>query len=349
MGIFNKKIVANAMALASVSLSALVAADYSQHSEINSFIAEMTSEHQFVEEDLRQLFTQVEKKQSILDAIARPAEKTLTWGEYRDIFIEERRINNGVKFWQKHAGTLARAEQELGVAPQVVVAILGVETRYGTYTGNYRVIDALSTLGFDYPPRSKFFRKELVNFMLLSREQQQNPLELTGSYAGAMGYGQFMPSSYRAYAVDFDADGFTDIWNNPVDAIGSVANYFKRHGWRAGQPVASRVKVSANFDQSVLTKKLSLTHSVTELESLGYTAVNPVDGELDALVMKHQGEAGTEFWMGFKNFEVITRYNRSQLYALAVYQLSEELRKRYDSASSSALTLDLTATQEMAK
>ncbi|GAB1255964.1 lytic murein transglycosylase B [Aurantivibrio plasticivorans] len=349
MGIFNKKIVANAMALASVSLSALVAADYSQHNEINSFIAEMTSEHQFVEEDLRQLFTQVEKKQSILDAIARPAEKTLTWGEYRDIFIEERRINNGVKFWQKHAGTLARAEQELGVAPQVVVAILGVETRYGTYTGNYRVIDALSTLGFDYPPRSKFFRKELVNFMLLSREQQQSPLELTGSYAGAMGYGQFMPSSYRAYAVDFDADGFTDIWNNPVDAIGSVANYFKRHGWRAGQPVASRVKVSAAFDQSALTKKLSLTHSVTELESLGYTAVNQVDGELDALVMKHQGEAGTEFWMGFKNFEVITRYNRSQLYALAVYQLSEELRKRYDSASSSALTLDLTATQEMTK
>lgn len=303
------------------------AADYSKHSEIESFIADMHAKHAFDQKELRELFTQVEKKQPILEAIARPAEKTLTWAEYQDIFIQDSRIEGGARFWQEHQADLQRAYETFGVAPEVIVAVLGVETRYGRHAGNYRVVDALSTLGFDYPPRASFFRKELEHFLLLAREQKQDPLTLTGSYAGAMGYGQFMPSSYRAYAVDFDGDDFVDIWQNSTDAIGSIANYLGRHGWQKDAAVVSRARIADGYDQNVITRGLKLNHTVAALKSAGLTPVESLAENEAAMAFKLEGKKGAEFWIGLKNFEVITRYNRSQMYAMAVYQLSEEIEQ----------------------
>ena len=222
---------------------AQAAGEYQGSPKVAEFIAEMTRDHGFASEQLTALFDQVERKQAILDAISRPAEKVKPWKDYRPIFITEARISKGVDFWNKHAEALARAEQEYGVPAEVIVSIIGVETFYGGNTGSWRVLDALSTLCFDYPPRAEFFCQQLREFLILAREQQIDPLTVKGSYAGAMGLPQFMPGSFRAYAVDFDGDGHIDIWTNPVDAIGSVASYFKRHGWVSGESVVSRAQV----------------------------------------------------------------------------------------------------------
>jgi membrane-bound lytic murein transglycosylase B len=212
----------------------------------------------------------------------------------------------------------------------MVVAIIGVETNYGRNMGSFQVIDALATLAFDYPPRSPFFRKELENYFLLTREQGKDPLQFKGSYAGAMGYGQFMPSSYRAYAVDFDGDGFIDIWNNTTDAIGSVANYFKRHGWQAGQPVAVRVRVADEFDSSSLNSINRPEASVAEWRKRGFAPIVSLDDAAQASALYLEGVHGDEYWLGLHNFYVITRYNRSHLYAMAAYQLSREIRTQME-------------------
>ena len=213
--------------------------NYATNPAASALIDELVEEQGFDRGELQQVFASAERQQTILEAIARPAEKTKPWHEYRNIFLTDKRERQGREFFAQHRATLARAEHETGVPAEIIVAIIGVETYYGRITGSYRVIDALSTLAFDYPRRSTFFTKELKNYLQLTHEQGFDPLAMKGSYAGAMGYGQFMPSSYRSYAVDFDDDGQIDIWNNPVDAIGSVANYFKRHGWRPGEPVVS--------------------------------------------------------------------------------------------------------------
>lgn len=306
---------------------------YESHPETTKLISEMVTEHQFVEADLLQLFKGAERKQSIIDAISRPAEKTLTWKEYRKIFIKDSRIEKGVSFWQANQETLQRAEDEYGVPIEIIVAIIGVETRYGENKGSYRVLDALSTLGFDYPPRATFFRKELKQFLLLSREQTQDPAVLKGSYAGAMGYGQFMPSSFRAYAVDFDGDEIADIWDNPVDAIGSVANYLGRHGWQRDKKVVVRAKVAPDYNAGLINKSLNANQTVGELKSGGFNPVDSYDDDTAAMAMKLNGENGAEFWMGLKNFSVITRYNRSRLYAMAVYQLADNIRKAKTNAN----------------
>ena len=308
------------------SSAPLMAKDYVHRQEVNLLIEEMIAEQQFSRAELLAWFADAKKKQSIIDAISRPAEKRLTWAEYRKIFVTDSRIEKGVTFWQQNADILQRAEAEFGVPAEVIVAIIGVETRYGRQKGNYRVIDALSTLAFDYPPRSKFFRKELKEFLLLSREQKQNPLELKGSYAGAMGYGQFIPSSYRAYAIDYNNDDFADIWNNTEDAIGSVANYFKVHGWKTGQPVVLRSRVNKQYNKELLNDSLKPKHTVDQLGQQGYIPVVNV-AEQSANIMRLEGNWGAEFWMGLNNFYVITRYNHSRLYAMAVWQLSQEIAK----------------------
>jgi len=328
-------LVRTVVAIVGAAMMSSVQADYSSHPKAKTFIDEMVSEHQFDRSELMQLFKQVEKKQSILDAIARPAEKTLTWKEYRNIFLTDSRISKGVKFWLDNHEALTRMESELGVPAQIAVAIIGVETRYGGNMGSYRVMDALSTLGFDYPPRSKFFTKELREFLLLSREQKQEPLNLKGSYAGAMGFGQFMPSSYRAYAKDFDGDGFTDIWGNTTDAIGSVGNYFVRHGWTKGDPVVSRARVSKGFNDEWLNVSLKPKHTLSELKRAGFSSVDDLrsmDDDSAASAIKLNGALGAEFWLGLNNFYVITRYNHSRLYAMAVYQLSNEIQQAMDHA-----------------
>lgn len=314
-------------AVMAVVLNSSARADYSQRADVRDYLDRLVAEHGFVAEELAALFTRAERKQSILDAIARPAERTLAWHEYRDIFIQEARIAQGLEFWNEHEAVLAEAERRFGVPPEYVVAILGVETRYGRITGRYRVLDALTTLAFDYPPRADFFRGELTEFLLLAREEGRDPLELTGSYAGAMGYGQFIPSSYRAYAVDFDGDGLRDIWTNPTDAVGSIANYFRRHGWRPGEEVALRVEVDGAAADAVANESLELTYTVAELGRLG-VAVDGLPADEPAALFRMEGADGAEYWLGLNNFHVITRYNRSRLYALAVHQLGQIIKSR---------------------
>ncbi|MBX3708025.1 MAG: lytic murein transglycosylase B [Pseudomonadales bacterium] len=316
-------------ALCGVALLAATTAqaDYLVRQEVRDYMAELAAEHGFGLDELETLLGRAERKQNILDAISRPAERVLKWHEYRDIFLKEPRVSQGLEFWAENAETLERAQLRYGVPPEYVVAIIGVETRYGRITGSYRVLDALMTLGFDYPPRAGFFRSELTHFLLLAREEGFNPLELKGSYAGAMGYGQFIPSSFRAYAVDFDGDGRRDIWSNRVDAIGSVANYFARHGWTADAPVAIRVDVSGAGTGAVTNDTLDLRHTVGSLRELGIR-IDDVAAEAPAVLYQMDGVDGDEYWVGLGNFYVITRYNRSRLYALAVHQLAEEIRQQ---------------------
>jgi membrane-bound lytic murein transglycosylase B len=302
----------------------LASADYEERADVAAFVDEMVKSHGFAKDPLLALFAHVERKQAILDAIARPAEKTKAWHEYREIFVTPERIAQGLEFRRTHAATLKRAEEVYGVPVDVIVAIIGVETRYGRNTGSYRVADALTTLAFDYPPRGAFFRQELAQFLLLAREEGVDPLSLTGSYAGAMGYGQFIPSSFRAYSVDFDGDGKRDIWSNPVDAIGSVANYFKRHGWRANGPVVVRADPIDGRVDGIANDALALDHTVGKIRGLGVELPGYPDEE-PALLLRLDGAEGPEYWVGLHNFYVITRYNRSAMYALAVHQLGESI------------------------
>ncbi|EWC39851.1 lytic murein transglycosylase B [Stutzerimonas stutzeri] len=302
----------------------LQAADY-VGPNVDEFIAEMTRDYGFVSEQLHDLFAQAERKQAILDAISRPAERVKPWKEYRPIFLTESRIAQGVDFWRQNEETLSRAEAEYGVPAEVIVAIIGVETFYGRNTGSHRVIDALSTLGFDYPPRQPFFRQQLKEFLLLAREEQVDPLSLKGSYAGAMGLPQFMPSSFRAYAVDFDGDGHINIWNNPADAIGSAASYFKQHGWTANGSVVARAEVSGERHEEGLTVGLESQKNAGEMRSLGWSFNPAVADETAVTAFRLDGAEGDEYWVGLPNFYVITRYNRSVMYAMAVHQLSQLL------------------------
>lgn len=322
----------------SLSPSAL-ASGYLDHPEAKKLLAEVKADANFPIDKLTALLGSAEKSQSILDAIARPAEKTKTWAEYRPIFLTKDRIDKGVTFYQTHKDTFLRAEQEFGVSRFVILAIIGVETRYGQHKGNYRVIDALSTLAFDYPPRAPFFRSELKHFLQLEQEAGIDLMNAKGSYAGAMGFGQFISSSYRHYAVDFDGDGKRDLINNPVDAIGSVANYFKQHGWESTAPVASVARLlndgetHAALDQLVrgTDKPKPPRLTILELKQAGLMADADYQDSQKATAMAFAGEEGTEYWIGLQNFYVITRYNHSPLYAMAVYQLSEELRQRLSS------------------
>ncbi|WP_371872603.1 lytic murein transglycosylase B [Gilvimarinus sp. DA14] len=315
-----------------LSASAVPAlADYREHAETQKFIDKMVNEHGFERANLEALFANTERQERILELIARPAEKTKSWADYRKIFIQDKRISDGVKFWQENRNALARAEQVYGVPAEYIVAIIGVETLYGRVTGSYRVMDALSTLAFDYPPRSPFFTKELENYLILMREHGKDPLINKGSYAGAMGYGQFMPSSYRHYAVDFDGDDWPDIWNNTTDAIGSVANYFKQHGWQRGDFVTVRVRPPAEIGDlpSPINKP---EQTVPDWQKAGFTPVQSVPAEAPAVVVRLDGALGDEYWLSFINFYVITRYNRSAMYAMAVHQLAQAIYRAADLA-----------------
>ncbi len=298
---------------------------YEDHPAAQAVVDELVLEKGFDREPLQALFADARRQDSILEAIARPAEKTKPWYEYRGIFLTDKRISEGRSFQAQHEDTLARAEREMGVPAEIIVAIIGVETFYGRITGSYRVLDALSTLAFDYPKRSPFFTRELINFVLLTREQGVDPRSLKGSYAGAMGFGQFMPSSYRNYAIDFDDDGEIDIWNNPVDAIGSVANYFKAHGWRAGEPVVSAADATPDVDDEWFNAGLKPEHTIAEFQAAGIEPVQPLAGDALATAMRFELQNGYEYWLGLHNFYVITRYNHSAMYAMSVYQLSQEL------------------------
>jgi len=290
----------------------------------NAFIDKMVSTHHFDAAKLHELFQSVEIKDDILKRISSPAEG-LPWYKYRKIFMTDARIDGGVKFWRENEAALTAVEKQTGVPAQIIVAIIGVETFYGQKTGNYRVIDALSTLAFAYPPRSQFFSGELENYLLLCRDEQLNPLAATGSYAGAMGIPQFMPGSFRSYAVDFDNDGHRDIWHNPADAIASVANYFVKHQWQTGQAVAIPVTVTGDRYKSALSSGLKPDLRVDGLESLNLKIARSLPLNTKVKLLAIEQPQGDEFWAGLDNFYVITRYNHSPLYAMAVYQLSQSI------------------------
>ncbi|MDN4501241.1 lytic murein transglycosylase B [Alteromonadaceae bacterium BrNp21-10] len=303
--------------------------------EQQAFVDDLVNNHQFDETYIKDVLGKANKSQSILESIARPWEAK-PWHQYYPIFLTEKRLQKGLEFWQKHQQTLARAEQTFGVPAEIIVAIIGVETFYGTYKGKYNVLDSLYTLGFYYPPRSKFFKSELKEMFLLSREEKFDPTELMGSYAGAMGWGQFISSSYRHYAVDFDNDGIRDLLNNAEDAIGSVANYFKQHGWQANQPVAFKAQVEDPKANNLITKGLKFTQNWQQIQALGVSIEGEVagkvgsnvDGNAKAKLFAFELEQGQEYWVGFNNFYSITRYNHSPLYAMAVYQFSQQLKQQ---------------------
>lgn len=288
---------------------------------IPEFIDEMVIKHQFNRDELTILFAHADHKPQIIEAISRPS-TIKPWLEYRAAFVNTQRVKLGLVFWDKYLIALRRAEKEYGVPQEIIVALIGVETLYGENKGSYRILDALTTLAFDYPRRASFFRDELENYLLLAREQQFDLLAVRGSYAGAMGIPQFMPSSYRNYAVDFNGNHKTDLLNEATDAIGSVGNYMKGYGWIEHGPVAVRAQVGKENGLGATNNPRSLA----EWAEAGVTHSEKIGQDEPARLLDYTVEEGREYWLGFSNFEVITRYNNSDFYAMSVFQLSEALK-----------------------
>lgn len=312
-------------------------APITDRAEIQTFINQMVSKHGFDKKTLENWFKNVQINQTIIDQMNHPAEAK-PWHQYQKIFITEQNINNGVAFWKANANTLKQAEQKYGVPPEIIVGIIGVETRYGKNKGNFNVLEALTTLGFDYPKRAPFFKKELEEFLLLAREQNFDPFVIKGSYAGAMGIPQFISSSYRKFAVDFNEKGQKDILNNTPDAIGSVGNYFKLNGWQAKQPVlvsalplsdkhVALPKDKKNPKPTLTVLEWIKNYDVSPTEDLPTLPINQLTQEKAALI-ELEGLEGKEYFLGLNNFYVITRYNHSDHYAMAVHQLGQSIKNR---------------------
>jgi membrane-bound lytic murein transglycosylase B len=303
---------------------------YGKRADVRAFVREMVARHGFVESELQFLFSRARREAAVLAAIQPPKEAPMrSWQTYRARFVTEARIAEGVEFWRRNAETLARAEKTHGVPAEIVVAIIGVETIYGRQMGSWRVIDALSTLAFDYPPRAEFFRGELEQYLLFARDQGLDVFSVKGSYAGAIGIPQFMPGSYRRYAVDFDGDGATNLRASEADAIGSVANFLAQHGWRRGERISLPARVSGDAWRALLEAGLEPSARLDELKRYGVEA--RTDLALDtpvALVELESPGAASEYRLGLRNFYVLTRYNRSALYASAVQDLGQEVKAR---------------------
>ena len=307
-------------------------ADLLQRTDVVSFIDEMVAEYGYNAEELNDILGRVELSEKVIAAITRPAE-AFPWHRYRSIFLKPGRIKGGAEFWRRNRAQLERASETYGVPVEIMVAVIGVETKYGRITGGFKVINSLSTLAFDYPKRSRFFTSELKHFLVLAREQSLDPFMLSGSYAGAMGIPQFMPSSYRAYAVDFDEDGLTDIWDNSADAIGSVGNYFREHGWREGAGITSPATAPDADIPALLTSGLKPELTMAAMAEAGITAEDDIDAAEHVKLLQLENKDGYEYWLARHNFYVITRYNHSALYAMAVYQLAEAIRAQYQTGT----------------
>ena len=300
----------------------LFAQSYVGREEVQSFIDEVVKRHGFKPGELKRLFAKVQRVDPALKLIL-PGEP-LTWNDYRAQFVNETRVANGLAFWKENRRSLARAEKKYGVPAQYIVAIIGVETNYGRNMGKYRVIDALSTLAFDYPPRSSFFRRELEQYLLLAREEGIDVFATRGSYAGAIGIPQFMPTSLRRYAVDFNGDGRIDLARSSADAVGSVANFLKEHGWQAGEPVLLKAKPSPDAIAKYMDGSFEPRYRIAELTAAGLEVEAPPSPDMLGTLVA----LGAEYRVGLRNFYVITRYNRSALYAGAVNDLGEALAER---------------------
>lgn len=322
--------------LAAVAASGSLAREpsYAERPEVQAFIREVTVRHGFAEEELLKLFAQVQRADPVLDAIKPPPPKARSWDEYRGNFVNPRRIAAGTEFWKRHRHALERAQSRFGVPAEYIVAIIGVETFYGRYAGRWRVVDALTTLAFDYPPRSPYFRRELEHYLLLSRDSGEDVFSVRGSYAGAIGIPQFMPSSTRHFAVDFDGNGAIDLRRSAADAIGSVGNFLKEHGWRSGGAVSFAARPSGDAWRALVDGSVDPKHPLDDLRQAGvhFDAGSHIDADQAgqsraALVELETPEQPSEYRIGLHNFYVLTRYNRSTFYASAVHDLAQALRQ----------------------
>ncbi|EGC5481921.1 lytic murein transglycosylase B [Escherichia coli] len=301
--------------------------DFANNPNAQQFIDRMVNKHGFDRQQLQEILSQAKRLDSVLrlmdnqaptTSVKPPSGPNGAWPRYRKKFITPDNVQNGVVFWNQYEDALNRAWQVYGVPPEIIVGIIGVETRWGRVMGKTRILDALATLSFNYPRRAEYFSGELETFLLMARDEQDDPLNLKGSFAGAMGYGQFMPSSYKQYAVDFSGDGHINLWD-PVDAIGSVANYFKAHGWVKGDQVA----VMANGQAPGLPNGFKTRYSISQLAAAGLTPQQPLGNHQQASLLRLDVGTGYQYWYGLPNFYTITRYNHSTHYAMAVWQLGQ--------------------------
>jgi peptidoglycan lytic transglycosylase B len=301
---------------------------YAQRDDVAGFIRELVERHAFDADELRFVFSRARREEAVLAAMRAQPQQADSWEAYRALFVNERHIRAGLEFWQEHRTFLRRARVTYGVPEEIIVAIIGIETFYGRNTGRWRVIDALATLAFDYPPRAPFFRGELENYLLFARELGLDVFAIKGSYAGAIGIPQFMPGSYLRYAVDFDGDGATDLRGNAADAIGSVANFLKQHGWQRGAPVLRSARVTGDGHEAFVTGNPLPQYTLAELGRTGVKVRGaPLPGDTRAVLLRLETPARpAEFRVGLQNFYVLTRYNRSLFYAASVADLGEKLR-----------------------
>ena len=299
-----------------------------QRPEIQSFIATATQQAPLSRAAVTRLLRRARPNPGVIDKISRPAETVLPWWQYRANFVTEQRIADGTRFWLAHRPILESVAQTAGVAPEYIVAILGCETSYGRITGKDRVLDSLATLAFDYPPRGEFFRGELLQFLLLSREAHLNPLTVKGSYSGAMGAPQFMPSSYRHYGVDADANRHIDLWNDWRDIFASIANLLKQNGWQPDAPVLAQAQLAPGAAVPVPPRMLDLTETLDSLKVAGITTDSTLPGTTPAVLISAEQATGPAFRVGFNNFYVLSRYNRSARYSMAVTDLAHAIAER---------------------
>lgn len=296
--------------------------DYKNRQDVEAFIDRMVKTSDYSEQALITLFSTVKKQEHLFERLNKPAEKALEWHQYRRIFIKDSRINQGIEFWRENKQLLTEVSNKTGVPAEIIIAIIGVETFYGTYRGKDPVFDSLVTIAFDYPKRAKFFTRELEEFLLLTKEQSLDIKSLMGSYAGAMGMPQFISSSYRHYAVDFDNDGQVNLFDSLPDILGSVANYFVKHGWRPKEPVAGPLHLQKVNTVDQLKPGVETNYQWSDFAKHGLQSKTTLPADTPVALVQLEQSDHSEYWAGFQNFYVITRYNHSELYAMAVYQLS---------------------------
>ena len=304
--------------------------------EIVAFVNEVAARDGFKRSELRRLLREAQPQPKILEIMTRPIEKVAPWWEYRERFLTPERVDDGVQFWSDHRLTLEQVSRQYQVPAEYIVAILGVETHYGRNTGTFRALDALTTLAFDYPPREKFFRSELEQFLALAKENRLDPLTVKGSYAGALGVPQFMPSQYRRYAVDADTDQRRDLWNDWDDILASVANYLREHGWTPGAPVLAETRLDPSPSFQLEPHNLELTDTVDSLSARGVRVESDVPADTPVVLISAEQRDGPSYRVGFHNFYVLTRYNASARYAMAVHDLAQALSERMGAAAVTA-------------
>jgi len=305
------------------------AAPYALRTDVESFIRDLVARHAFDADELRQVFSRARREDAVLAAMRAQPRQAESWDTYRALFVNERLVRAGLEFWQTHRRALARAHRAYGVPEEIIVAIIGIETFYGRNTGRWRVIDALATLAFDYPPRAPFFRGELENYLLFARDLQLDVFSVKGSYAGAIGIPQFMPGSYLRYAVDFNGDGAIDLRENAADAVGSVANFLRQHGWQPGEPVQRKARITGEDYPPLVAGSTLPRHSLEELQQAGVQALGVplAAGTRVALLQLDTPGRSADFRIGLQNLYVLTRYNRSVFYAFSVSDLADQLRR----------------------